>query len=320
VRASAAATSASLALDEYLPQLAAMADEPALDDGLRIELIRAVLRSHPRPSPATFTRLVDWLEDSERPVNQLAAAEALARAELTPDQLARLLDAVRGNVLVSPSVLLPLLERSIDERTAPAIVDYLGDRVEGGWRPAEEELSRLVGKLPDSARPAATGLVDRLRASRREQERELAEYLPLTRGGDSERGRAVFFGTTAACSSCHRVGDQGGQIGPDLTRIGVTRSGRDLVESILVPGSTIAQGYETYLVQTADGQLYSGIIGRQTPELVVLLDSARNEQRIRRDRIEQMSRQPTSIMPEGFGRTLTRDQLGDLLAFLQSLK
>jgi hypothetical protein len=51
---------------------------------------------------------------------------------------------------------------------------------------------------------------------------------------------------------------------------------------------------------------------------VVLLDSAGNQQRIRRGYIEQIRRQPTSIMPEGFGRTLTRDQLKDLLAFLQS--
>ena len=60
---------------------------------------------------------------------------------------------------------------------------------------------------------------------------------------------------------------------------------------MLVPSSTIAQGYESYLVQTNDGQIFTGIIGRQTRDLVVLLDSARNEQRIRRDQIEQMRRQ-----------------------------
>jgi putative heme-binding domain-containing protein len=87
-----------------------------------------------------------------------------------------------------------------------------------------------------------------------------------------------------------------------------------------VPSSTIAQGYESYLVQTTDGQIFTGIIGRQTPDLVVLLDSARHGQRIRRDRIERMRRHSTSIMPEGFGRTLTRDQLKDLLAFLEGLK
>src|SRR5262249_134539 len=149
---------------------------------------------------------------------------------------------------------------------------------------------------------------------------ELAEFLPLIRGGDVDRGRAVFLGNATACSSCHRVGDQGGQIGPDLTRIGASRSGRDLLESILVPSSTLAPGYENYVVQTTDGQIFTGIIGRQSQELVVLLDSARNEQRIRRDQIEQIRRQSTSIMPEGFGRTLTRDQLRDLLAFLQGLK
>jgi putative heme-binding domain-containing protein len=223
-------------------------------------------------------------------------------------------------MLISPSLLLPLLERSADDRSAPAIVGYLRDRIEGGWRPAEDELARLVERLPPSTRAPAAQLLERLRDLRQRRVEELAEFLPLIRGGDPDRGRSVFMGNAAACSSCHRVGDQGGQIGPDLTRIGASRSGRDLVESILVPSSTIAQGYESYLVQTSDGQVFAGIIGRQTPDLVVLLDSARNEQRIRRDRIEQMRRQPTSIMPEGFGRTLSRDQMKDLLAFLQSLR
>jgi putative heme-binding domain-containing protein len=303
-----------------MPRLEAMTDEASIDDGLRIDLLHAVVRRQPRLSSKAFDRLLHRLEDAGRPLDQLAAAEVLARAHLTADELTRLLGAVRDNVLISPALLLPLLERSADDQTAPTIVGYLHDRVEGGWRPAEDELAHLVDRLPRSARPSAARLLERLRALRQRQSDELAEFLPLIRGGDAERGRSVFLGNATACSSCHRVGDQGGQIGPDLTRVGASRSGRDLVESILVPSSTIAQGYESYLVQTADGQIFTGIIGRQTQDLVVLLDSARNEQRIRRDRIEQMRRQPTSIMPEGLGRTLSRNQLKDLLAFLQGLK
>jgi putative membrane-bound dehydrogenase-like protein len=320
VRAAAAGAAAALMLEETMPRLRAMAEEAPIDDGLRIELLRAVVRSRPRPSARAFDWLLGRLSQADRPLDQLGAAEVLAGADLAPDELTRLLGAVRDNVLISPALLLPLLERSADERTAPAIVGYLRDRVAGGWRPTEDELARLVARLPRSARATAAPLLDRLRALRRRQAEELAEFLPLIRGGDVERGRSVFRGHAAACSSCHRVGDQGGQIGPDLTRIGASRSGRDLVESILVPSSTIAQGYESYLVQTKDGQIFTGIIGRQTPDLVVLLDSAGHEQRIRRDRIEEMRRQSTSLMPEGFGRTLTRDQLKDLLAFLQGLK
>jgi putative membrane-bound dehydrogenase-like protein len=320
VRAAAAGTAAALMLEESIPRLEAMAEEASIDDGLRIELLRAVVRSQPRLSAKAFDRLLGRLGDADRPIDQLAAAEVLARAHLTAPELTRLLDAVRDNVLISPSLLLPLLERSADQRTAPAIVGYLRDRITGGWRPAEDQLAHLVERLHGAARPAAAQLLERLREHRQRQAEELAEFLPLIRGGDVDRGRAVFLGNAAACSSCHRVGDQGGQIGPDLTRIGASRSGRDLLESILVPSSTLAQGYENYLVQTTDGQIFTGIIGRQSQELVVLLDSARNEQRIRRDRIEQMRRQSTSIMPEGFGRTLTRDQLRDLLAFLQALK
>ena len=78
----------------------------------------------------------------------------------------------------------------------------------------------------------------------RDRQARLAEYEPLLTGGDPGRGRAVFFGRTAACATCHRVGDEGGRVGPDLTRIGAIRSGHDLLESILWPSSTFAQGYE----------------------------------------------------------------------------
>ncbi|QDV37774.1 PVC-type heme-binding CxxCH protein [Tautonia plasticadhaerens] len=317
IRNLAAATAAALAPDEHAPRLAALAEDAVIDDGLRLVLLRAVARSRPRPSPEAFGWLLDRLGDAGRPVDQLAAAEVLARSELAPGQLERVLSAARDEALISPSVLLPLLGRPADDRTAAAIVAFLAARVDGGWRPPEGEVEALVERLPAAARPDAERLLDRLHSAREQQAEELARYLPLIRGGDPERGRAVYFGEEAACSACHRIGTQGGAIGPDLTGIGASRSAHDLLESILFPGSTIAQGFENYLVETVDGQLHSGIIGRQTQDLVVLLDSTRQERRIARNRIERMQRQSTSIMPDGLGLVLSSDQLRDLLAFLQ---
>ena len=76
------------------------------------------------------------------------------------------------------------------------------------------------------------------------------------------RGQAVFFGRKVACSTCHRIGGKGGQVGPDLTRIAAIRSGRDLLESIVFPGSTFARGYENYLVSLEDGRVVAGLIAR----------------------------------------------------------
>ena len=148
----------------------------------------------------------------------------------------------------------------------------------------------------------------------------LAEFEPLLTGGDPGRGRAVFFGTKVACASCHRIRDQGGQIGPDLTRIGAIRSGHDLLESVLWPSSTFAQGFEPYTVATADGRVLNGLIARQDADVLILRDSSGAETRLRRDEIEELRRSETSLMPDGLGRALTREEFSDLLAFLRSQK
>ena len=120
------------------------------------------------------------------------------------------------------------------------------------------------------------------------------------------------------CSTCHRLGDAGGRVGPDLTRIGAVRSGHDLLESILWPSSTFAQGYEPYTVATADGRVLAGLIARQDADVLILRDSSGAETRLRRGDVEELRRSETSLMPEGLEGALTRDEFRDLLAFLRS--
>ncbi len=153
-----------------------------------------------------------------------------------------------------------------------------------------------------------------------EQRARLAQFEPLLKGGDPAKGREVFFGKKVACGSCHSVGAQGGKVGPDLTKVGAIRAGRDLLESIVMPSSTFAQGYEPYVVLTQDGNVIAGLIARQSPEAVVLRDSGGNELQLRRDRIKEMKRAEKSVMPEGLERAMSEQEFRDLLAFLLSLK
>jgi putative heme-binding domain-containing protein len=114
------------------------------------------------------------------------------------------------------------------------------------------------------------------------------------------------------------VVDEGGRVGPDLTRIGAIRSGRDLLESILWPSSTFAQGYESYSFATNDGRVLTGLIVRHDASVVLLRDSGGAETQLRRDELAEMRRSETSMMPEGLSRALTREEFRDLLAFLRS--
>ena len=135
-----------------------------------------------------------------------------------------------------------------------------------------------------------------------------------------ERGRSVFFSNKAACATCHTVGSAGGIVGPDLTKVGAIRSGRDILESILLPSSTFAQGYESYQVSTVDGRDVSGVMARQSAEAIVLRDAGGGETQLHKNQIREMRLSNISIMPEGLELGLSREEFSDLMAFLQSLK
>jgi putative heme-binding domain-containing protein len=153
-----------------------------------------------------------------------------------------------------------------------------------------------------------------------EQRARLADFEPLLTGGSAERGRKVFFGQKVPCATCHRIAADGGQIGPDLTKLGAIRAGRDILESIVLPSSTIAQGFESYVIATSDGRIVTGLIARQTADTLFVRDSSGAELRLRRDQVQEMNRSPTSLMPEGLDKQMTKEEFRDLLAFLQSLK
>jgi putative heme-binding domain-containing protein len=174
--------------------------------------------------------------------------------------------------------------------------------------------------LPETLRSQAGKLADLRRQDADRQRALLAQFDPLLKGGDPARGREVFRGKKVACANCHRVGAEGGHTGPDLTKVGAIRTPRDILESVLLPSSTVAQGYETYLAVTPEGRVLSGVMVRQAADTLVLRDSSGAEVRLRRDGIEELRRQPTSLMPERLERALEREELRDLLAYLQGLK
>jgi putative membrane-bound dehydrogenase-like protein len=306
-------------LDDDLGALAGRKNEPV---DLRLEALRGIILRRPALSDSLFELLLDQFAEDVSPLSRLAAAEILGRSHLSDAQMARLLKAARDDALISPSVLLPALQRSVSAGTAPALLDYLAAALRQGWRPGEADLNKALASLPPLMRDGA--VAGRLRELRREgveqQRARLTQFEPLLTGGNPERGRKVFASSKVACVTCHRIGNEGGQIGPDLTRIGGIRAGRDLLESILFPSSTIAQGFESYVVTTKDGRSVTGVITRRSSDALVLRDSSGAELRLRQDQVEAMNRSATSLMPEGLDKALTRDEFRDLLAFLQSLK
>lgn len=143
----------------------------------------------------------------------------------------------------------------------------------------------------------------------------------LTRTGNAERGGKVFFDTAKAqCSKCHRIGDLGERIGPELTGIGKRFSRIHIVESILEPSRTVTPGFQTLTLALQDGRVLTGLKVSETETSIVLGDNQGQKHTLAKAAIEEQKLQPQSTMPDGLTKLLTVDQFVDLIAFLVSQK
>lgn len=137
--------------------------------------------------------------------------------------------------------------------------------------------------------------------------------------GDAARGKALFASDRTACAKCHRIGKEGGQVGPDLSTIGRSRARRDLLEALLYPSASFARGFASYSVETKDGKVHSGIIlGESSKELRLGID-AQNAATIAADNIEEIRAAELSIMPADVANRLEPQALADLIEYLKSL-
>ena len=121
-----------------------------------------------------------------------------------------------------------------------------------------------------------------------------------------------------ACVVCHAVGDIGGKLGPDLTTVGAYMTPGFLLESLLNPSSTIAQGYETVIVKRKDGELVSGTLQRRTDAAVLIREPSGEIVSIPNGDVEKLDTSPISLMPSGLTDRLRSDELIDLMCFLTS--
>jgi len=134
-----------------------------------------------------------------------------------------------------------------------------------------------------------------------------------------EIGRDMF--SAAKCSLCHRFNGEGGGVGPDLTAAAGRFSLRDLLENIIEPSKVISDQYESTVVEKKDGSTVVGVVlGEEAGNLRLATNPlARDE--IASIPVAQIKRRmpnAVSSMPPGLINTLNRDELLDLLAYIQS--
>jgi putative heme-binding domain-containing protein len=138
--------------------------------------------------------------------------------------------------------------------------------------------------------------------------------------GNVDRGEKLFWSPALNCSSCHKIGDRGKPVGPDLSNIGKLRSREDLLESILEPSRRIEPKYASYTVHTADGRAMTGVLVKRDAKEVVLRDAQNQDIVVAADNVETLQPSRTSLMPDGQFVSLTAQEAADLLEYLATRK
>src|SRR5258705_6846885 len=273
--------------------------------------------------PKVDVTLVDFLigaiVSSRPPVQRTTAANILGRAHMSKAQLDKLIEALPGLGPMEISRVTTVFENVSDEAIGMKLVQAL--KKSNGFKGLRADMLKTrLAKFPESVQKEGEQLMRLLNIDLAQQKARLEELQGTVLGGDHRRGQAIFNSTRAACVTCHTIGYLGGQIGPDLTRIGSVRTERDLLESIVYPSASFARAYEPVIVETRDGEQHSGILKGETPESIQLVEGAGVEQRLARSDVLSMRPGTLSVMPEGLEQQFSREELADFVAFLKSLK
>ena len=149
--------------------------------------------------------------------------------------------------------------------------------------------------------------------------RSVAKHDTAVVRGDAAAGEKIFWGK-GNCGGCHRVGPRGGGVGPDLSRSGRQRSAAYLRASILTPDSDITPGYNAVTVVKRDGKKIVGVERNFDNFSAQLVDLAGKYYSFQREDVISMQREPRSLMPSTYGKTLSESEVNDLLAYLHSLR
>ncbi len=325
------------------PALGELMASESLDVG--VAAIEAAGQLKIRKVDSVLSELVaDISADTPR---RVAALQALGRLE--SDSFADALEvarvdfavelrkeATRLQANVDPSIAAPQLNTILENGTIEEQQVALATLATVKGSVADEIILRWLGKLADGTAPAALALDIFDAAEGRgdarivenigkwqtamDEDSALGELEIVLEGGDAEAGRRVFFeNPVASCTRCHRIGEVGSDVGPSMDGIGERLNRTQLVEAIVYPNRSIAEGFETVVITTKDEEVHAGILKEESDTTVVLNSPDAGVVSLSKDTIQSRDT-GLSGMPEGFVDILSKHDLRDLVEFLASLQ
>ena len=299
--------------------LKVVASEKA-DVSRRLKYIRILGETRPpRAAEVLLERLV--LEEGGRgptaaPI-QRAALQALMRYE-EPEIGERVAALYPDELRADPDVRAAALELLASRRAwAQALLGAIGAR-----RIDASDISvALVQRMEQYDDPQIEKQINRHwpgvePATSAEKQKRIAQVRQILSSGtgDPRSGQAVFAST---CGTCHRLHGQGSSLGPPLT--GYDRDNtRYMVQHIVAPSVSVREGYVNYLVRTKGGRTLTGFITDRSGGAVTLQAPSGRETTVAKGEIAEMQALKQSVMPEGLLEPLSKQEVRDLFAYLES--
>ncbi len=275
-------------------------------EAVRIEAVRSLCQSPRRGRFEILARLAD-----DRLASLAIRAEAIAGlAEDAAGNLERLLALASGSTPV-------LRHEALRSLRGVALGDDQRSRLRTASKGDAEGLE-LEDFMVKRGAPAQTQ-PEQAEGSARDVDGWLTE---LGGPADAAAGERVFFHSKGpGCYRCHQVQGRGSRAGPDLTTLSAGIDRRRLIESIVAPSKEIAPQFIAYSVARNDGTVFSGVLLEESPEGdLVFADSQGRRIQVKSEDIAERKPQAISIMPEDLVRTMTKQEMRDLIAFLLAKK
>ncbi len=291
---------------ELWQDLAKLAEDPAQAKGMRIAAIGLLADS---PQPGTSQRLAQMVSATSDPdlTGPLLQTWCAIGGD-APNSL--LMERLTSATPQLQRELLPLVASS-ETRLA-----LLAEQMQAGQITAGQigvaELTKLVARATGDAKAQLQKQLSLIANSDRAQAVE--QYKPsLALEPDVQRGLEVF---RKHCASCHRVGEVGVDVGPNISD-SRTKQPLELLTSILNPNLAIDNNYFRYVVLTEDGRVIEGIIAEETADALVIRGQDDRRELIRREDIDTMKATGVSLMPDGLEAQIDQQSMADLIGFIK---
>jgi alcohol dehydrogenase (cytochrome c) len=170
--------------------------------------------------------------------------------------------------------------------------------------------------VPGTEMPSSNAPDDEIRAIVAYLRAFVAAPAPAVRG-DAANGQRIF---SASCARCHRADGQGGALGPDLSRIGASRSRDLLAREIRDASAAITPGYQPVTIVTKDGQRVRGARKNEDAYSVQIMDTRERLQGYVKADLREVINEKTSLMPDFKADRLSDSDLNDVLSYLGTLR